>query len=254
MALYDRPVWQLLKEAIAELGDPISTDQVLAWFEEHYPRVNERTIRQHLRAFSANDGTKRYMPSLPKDVLFKTGRKAYTLYDPDRHGLFDEFGKTVSEYQDETELAEDDLLESEADLGFSLERYLEEFIEENWDRIDFGRPLQLYSGTEGQTGRQYQTGVGIIDFLCEDTSKGDLVVIELKKGRSSDSVLGQCQRYMGWIKQHIARPGQDVCGLIITAEQDEKLKYALLAAPTLAMRCFQVSFRLFNPDEGTRET
>ena len=44
-------------------------------------------------------------------------------------------------------------------------------------------------------GQQYNTGlVGTIDLLCEDEESGDLVVIELKRGRPSDEVAGQLAR------------------------------------------------------------
>ncbi len=247
MSIYDRPAWQLLQEAIDEIGDTISTDDVIAWFQSKYPKINDKTVRQHLRAFSANDGTKQHMPHLPKNILFKTGRKAYTLYDPDRHGLFDEFGRAVLDEQDHSDIDDDTLLEPGTDLDFALELHLEEFIEKNWERIDFGRPLRLYSKEEQTLGRQYQTGIGTIDFLCEDTNVGDLVVVELKKGRTSDAVVGQCQRYMGWVTRHLAQAEQTVRGLIIVPEPDDRLTYALSVAPNIDLRCYKVDFELYNP-------
>ena len=41
------------------------------------------------------------------------------------------------------------------------------------------------------------------------------LVIELKKGRASDSVVGQIQRYMGYVKDELAEKNQPVKGVII---------------------------------------
>ncbi|MBU4373033.1 MAG: DUF1016 family protein [Euryarchaeota archaeon] len=56
-----------------------------------------------------------------------------------------------------------------------------------------------------------------------------IVIIELKRGRESDKVVGQTLRYMGWVKKNLAKEGQNVCGLIITFEgdPDSRLKYSL---------------------------
>jgi hypothetical protein len=48
------------------------------------------------------------------------------------------------------------------------------------------------------------------------------VVIELKKGRPSDQVVGQVLRYMGWVKKHLCTNGQAVKGLVICRDHDPK--------------------------------
>ena len=114
-------------------------------------------------------------------------------------------------------------------MEFVMEKYLEEFIEENFDKIDFGAKLELYQDEEN-TGRQYPTPVGNIDLLAMDRNKKEFVVIELKKGRSSDVVVGQILRYMGWVKEHLAVDDYDqydVRGIIISKEKDDRLEYAL---------------------------
>ena len=47
--------------------------------------------------------------------------------------------------------------------------------------------------------KEYDTkSAGRIDLLCIDRNR-DFVVIETKKGKESDKVVGPIQRYMGWI-------------------------------------------------------
>ena len=86
-------------------------------------------------------------------------------------------------------------------MEFAMERYLEEFIESNFIKIDFGAKLELYQDEEN-TGRQYPTPIGNIDLLAVDSEKKEFVVIELTRGRSSDVVIGQILRYMGWVEKN----------------------------------------------------
>lgn len=43
-------------------------------------------------------------------------------------------------------------------------------------------------------------------------------MIELKRDKSSDAVVGQILRYMGWVQKHLAENGELVSGLIIATE------------------------------------
>lgn len=126
---------------------------------------------------------------------------------------------------------------------FALEEHLEEFMEANWDRIDFGSRLEIFTDKQGNAGRQYPTGIGRIDFLCEDKAADELVVLELKRGRSSDVALGQVQRYMGWVKENLSN-GRAVRGIVIAHEDDDRLRYALLVARDVEAWTYRVSFEL----------
>ena len=134
------------------------------------------------------------------------------------------------------------------DMEFVMEKYLEEFIEVNFQKIDFGAKLELYQD-EDNHGRQYPTSVGNIDLLAIDSDNEKFVVIELKKGRSSDEVVGQILRYMGWVKENLAMNDYetyDVRGIIISKEKDDKLEYALKMLSNINIFLYSVSFKL-NP-------
>jgi predicted nuclease of restriction endonuclease-like (RecB) superfamily len=127
---------------------------------------------------------------------------------------------------------------------FIMEKYLEEFIESNFNKIDFGAKLELYQDEES-SGRQYPTTIGNIDLLAVDNERKEFVVIELKKGKSSDVVLGQILRYMGWVNERLAEPrGYKVRGIIISKEKDEKLEYALKFTPNVSLFLYEVSFNV----------
>ena len=70
------------------------------------------------------------------------------------------------------------------------------------------------------------------------------VVIELKKGRPSDQVVGQILRYMGWVKKNLCASGQAVKGLVICREPDPKLLYALEMTKGIDVRYYNVAFTL----------
>lgn len=126
---------------------------------------------------------------------------------------------------------------------FGLEAHLEDFIDDNWDRIDFGRRLARYK-TDEQDGRQFPAGQWSIDFLCIDTVTGDLVVLELKRGKTSDAVIGQALRYMTWVRENLAKPGQAVHASIIASEADEAMRFAIRSAPNISLLEYRVDFKL----------
>jgi len=128
-------------------------------------------------------------------------------------------------------------------LTFPLEKYLEEFLISNWDNTVFGDTLSLHS-EDDEDATQYSMAVGRIDILARDKSNGDWVVIELKKGKHADSVVGQVLRYMGWVKKHKAKDGQQVRGIIITGAPDDKIKYAMLATQNISFYTYRVNFEL----------
>jgi restriction system protein len=119
---------------------------------------------------------------------------------------------------------------------------LSSFIDENWNNIDFGAKLERYK-TKEQDGRQFSAGPWSID-LCKDIDSGDFVVIELKRGKTSDTVVGQTLRYIKWVRENLASPSQNVRGLIIAKEVDQSLQYSLRATKDVSVLTYKVSFGL----------
>lgn len=133
----------------------------------------------------------------------------------------------------------------ESQSEFALETHLEEFIANNWGKINWGANLVLYE-TDDQSGRQFPAGKWSIDFLAMDSQNNDLVVIELKRGQTSDSTVGQILRYMAWVEENIAQSGQNVRGIIIAKEMDEALKYATKKLSCVVLKIYEVNFKLLS--------
>lgn len=127
--------------------------------------------------------------------------------------------------------------------AFVLENYLEDFIVSNFDAIFKGK-LKIYEDADGADGQQYTTDIGRIDILAVEPASNSFVVIELKKGRPSDQVVGQTLRYMGWVKKNLCIGGQAVKGLVICRDPDPKLTFALEMTCNIEVRYYSVSFRL----------
>ncbi|MDO5863431.1 MULTISPECIES: hypothetical protein [Paenarthrobacter] len=71
-----------------------------------------------------------------------------------------------------------------------------------------------------------------------------ILVIELKRGRASDAVVGQIQRYMGFVQDTMLEPGQGVEGLIIALDDDKKIRRALSVASNIRFMRYRVEFHL----------
>jgi restriction system protein len=124
-----------------------------------------------------------------------------------------------------------------------MERHLEDFLVENWDQTELGAKYDIYVEDGEMVGQQYQTDTGPIDVLAISKDKKVLLVVELKKGRASDSVVGQTLRYMGYVTE-LAEAGQEVRGAIIALEDDSRLRRAIQMTPAIDFYRYEVQFRL----------
>lgn len=154
----------------------------------------------------------------------------------------DQYRAVVSENLSELSITEEPVSITDR-TEFVLEKYLEEFIVTNFDAI-FKRQIELYTDSEGNIGQQYTTDIGPIDILAYEPKAKTFVVLELKKGRPSDQVVGQVLRYMGWVKENLCTEGQSVRGIVICRDKDQKLLYALGMVRNVDVKYFRVSFEL----------
>nr|QNO54517.1 hypothetical protein LPKEAICH_00007 [Methanosarcinales archaeon ANME-1 ERB7] len=79
------------------------------------------------------------------------------------------------------------------------------------------------------------TGEGKLNF--------NFVMFELKLSRGADKAMGQISRYMGWIKQNMAKD-EDVKGVIVAKKVDEKSKYAASIIPDISLFEYELNFKI----------
>lgn len=129
-------------------------------------------------------------------------------------------------------------------VAFAMEKHLEDFLVKNWDNTPIGKKYNIYEIDGEIVGEQYMSYTGPIDILAISKDKKTLLVIELKKGMASDVVVGQIQRYMGYVKDELAENGQIVKGIIIGLEEDNRLKRALSVTNNIEFYRYQIAFKL----------
>lgn len=129
-------------------------------------------------------------------------------------------------------------------IAFAMEKHLEAFLVTNWKQTMLGQDFSIYEEDGALVGQQYPTAAGPIDVLAVSKDRKRLLVIELKRGRASDVVVGQILRYMGFVREHVAEPDQSVEGAIIALEDDQKMRWALTAVPAVNFYRYEIDFRL----------
>lgn len=159
----------------------------------------------------------------------------------------------ISAYADELErliggvsapklISTDETIEDAA--AFAMEKHLEDFLVQNWKQTELGKDYDIYAEEGEVVGQQYLTDTGPIDILAVSKDKKTLLVVELKKGRASDAVVGQILRYMGYVQDELAEEDQFVKGVIIALEDDQRIRRALSITPNISFYRYQVSFKL----------
>jgi CRISPR/Cas system-associated exonuclease Cas4 (RecB family) len=132
--------------------------------------------------------------------------------------------------------------------GFVLEKHLEDFLVANWENTELGKFYDLIEENGDIISQQYPTNIiGNIDLLVKEKETGNYVVIELKKGQTSDKTIGQLTRYMGWVKENKSG-GKRVKGIIIAGGEDERLKYAINMVPDAEVFLYKINFILKKPE------
>lgn len=121
--------------------------------------------------------------------------------------------------------------------SISLEEDLRRYLAMNPNLIESG--FELIS-------EKYKTSIGEIDLLFKD-EQGNYVVVETKKDRDSDEVVGQILRYLSVIREEF---GNNVRGIIIVNEKDEKLEYALRSLKGLVqLKYYRIRFDIVSEAE-----
>lgn len=84
--------------------------------------------------------------------------------------------------------------------GFRLGRHLHDFLFDNWDPTELGGEWEIdrEPGDE-EAGFEFPTAAGRIDILARHKERLQWLVVELKKDQTTDRVIGQLLRYMGWV-------------------------------------------------------
>ena len=114
---------------------------------------------------------------------------------------------------------------------FIIENGLEEAVKKNLSQLKLKQ-------AEADVRQQCSLaiGTGRTDLICKD-EQDNYVILKLKIGRSSDDVVGQILRYMGYVREKWAsEEKKDVRGIILTPDFDEQLRLAAKEAGVKVLR------------------
>lgn len=128
---------------------------------------------------------------------------------------------------------------------FVLEKHLQDFLWDNWDKVERLKDWKLYTTPDNpDAGYEYPCRVGLIDILAKHRSEDRWLVVELKRNQSDDATVGQVLRYMGAVREELAKPHDEVEGLIISRSSDVSICYALKVVGNVKLMRYKVSFDL----------
>lgn len=158
--------------------------------------------------------------------------------------LDSDLSKIVKYYTNVLSLPQSDHVANAGALGarFHMEKQLEDFLVHNWNNTELGKKYDLIIEEGELLSQQYKTDIGPIDILAKDKSINGYVVIELKRNQTSDDTVEQVARYIGWVRRHLK--ADNVKGVIIAGQYDQKLDYALEAIENVEVFIYEVNFIL----------
>ncbi len=142
-----------------------------------------------------------------------------------------EFGGEVA-----ADAAEDSLLESA----------IEDQLVARWKETPFAaQGVQLHTNSRGEVvGQQYPVGSWSIDLLGWQEAQRCWWIIELKRGRASDQVVGQVGRYLGWVDRYLTRSGVTTRGIVLARDISSRLEHACYAMPNIQAWTFDRQLRV----------
>lgn len=246
--IYEKSTRVLLRDMLEALGlkpgQVFTTSRALEWFATNYPKLSPNSIRAHLVQASTNDPSRLHHPSTnaSDDLLFKIGRGQFRLYDQSTdpapiHEFMSGDVAREEELEAEAEVEDEQAEEVISSSEFLLERDLQRYLAENLNCIE---PDLCLFESDGVRGLEYDAGGRRIDILAVDRD-GAYVVIELKVSRGYDRVVGQLLRYVNWIRQNLASPGQQVRGMIVCRTISEDLRLACARIPDVELFEYRLS-------------
>jgi len=94
---YDRPVREMLVDAVDDLPAAFTRTDVVRWFNSNYPAVKISTLRAYITAGTVNSRSRRHYPGAGQLLIYNRGDGYLERYDLSRHGQWDEWGQRINE-------------------------------------------------------------------------------------------------------------------------------------------------------------
>ena len=147
-----------------------------------------------------------------------------------------------------------DLQKEDAAFAENGARVLDVLAEEHRQNLKYESDLQnvfcaqiseLFPGYK-ILGREYPINGKRIDVLLECGESGDLLIVELKAGRTDCAVFGQISMYMGMLQKKFA--GRKIRGVIVAGAADNGLLYACDTNADISVKFYRMNLELEDSD------
>jgi hypothetical protein len=226
-----RRIWEALAACFDANDQPLTKGQILAWIGRNYPDndLHPATLDAQIRRSCINvPFAQKY--KAPKILLFDRETRTYSRASSS--DLSQE--NIVSLQQTETMFADDDdesLLETEdqSDLLVGLEAQLRDYLAKNLGKLEKG----LVFWNDSPLSVEYFIDGKRIDILAKDV-EGVPVVVELKRAKAYDKVVGQALLYQALVANKLR------------LERVRVILVANVMSPELLLACSrQADFKLF---------
>lgn len=247
---------QMIKEAVDNLNGCATYSEIKEYISKKWDDVNEGTINAPIIALTVNHPSRIHYSENKKprtsngqyDLLYSTGRGQVVKYNPTEHGIWEIFqnefgglGVRQQAFIDEMGIEIEENSQEGERMLFPLEANLRDFLIKNLRTVK-NLSLKLFINDQQRDGKEYPTEVGPIDILATDES-GNFYVFELKLSKGPDRALGQILRYMGWVKNNLAKT-KEVKGIIVANKIDDKLKFAVSVTPNVSLCEYELKFEV----------
>lgn len=235
----------LVERKLLTEGGHFTKKEIFNWFRENYPKIKQATVNAHLVLMSTNAPSRIHYnvrPNGADDLLFRTDPSNFRLYvkDLDPPPIYkQDIGAGTDEGTDNGDEERGETHE------FVYEKDLRNFLAINMGVI---RPSLCVYRDGDISGVEFPVGERYVDILAME-NQSDLVVIELKVSKGYDRAVGQLLRYMGWIQQNLAEPGQKVKGMIIARTISEDLRLATSQVNDVELFEYQLAISLKKIDK-----
>jgi RecB family endonuclease NucS len=111
-------------------------------------------------------------------------------------------------------------------------------VTEQPDLVEAG--LRLFSDG-GVPGVSFGTPVGEIDLLARDAA-GALVLLMVTSSAAAKDLLSELLPRIGYVRKHLAQPGQEVRAIVLLERLPEEVQYAAAAlADTVSFKTYRLA-------------
>lgn len=220
-----------IREEFKEKDQILTTMQLIGQIQKKYPgKWKEITIRTNLIGCSINHKSSKCYPTFEK-FLYTIEPGKMRLFDPEKDRKFKKLsnGLKIQFVAEQWVPTERKALE----LNLNIQKDLRKYLRRDITRLEPG--LKLFT----EEGLDVLIEEAKIDILAMD-SKGNLVVVKLKKDTTHISALSQILNSMALIKNELGE--RSIRGTIVSEDFDNEIILAVRRTPNVSLVKYKVKY------------